>query len=222
MKQILVVAPHPDDETLGCGGTLLRHREAGDSIHWLIVTERCAESGASPEAAATRDSEISDIAGRYGFQSVHRLGFPEIKLDSLPFHQVVKAFSDIVRQIGPQIIYVPCPADIHTDHRVTFDAIASCTKWFRYPSIEKILAYETLSETEFNVNPGNHFQPNFFVDISRYLEEKTAIMQIYQSEMAEFPFPRSIQALCALAALRGASSGCKAAEAFMLLKEIVR
>ena len=222
MKQVLIVAPHPDDETLGCGGSLLKHRTAGDIIHWLIVTERCAESGSSQEVAAMRDAEISSVAEQYGFESVHRLRFPEIKLDSIPFHLVVKAFSDVVRQIQPQIMYVPCPADIHTDHRVAFDAVASCSKWFRYPSIEKILAYETLSETEFNMNPDKHFRPNVFIDISNHIEEKIAIMQTYHSELACFPFPRSTQALQALAVLRGSTAGCKAAEAFMLLKEIVR
>ena len=108
---------------------------------------------------------------------------------------------------------------MHTDHRIVFDAVIACTKWFRYPSVKRVLAYETLSETDFSLNTNGRFYPNYFINISGYLEKKIELMSIYISEIAKFPFPRSYEAIRALATLRGAASGYIAAEAFQLLKE---
>ena len=114
---------------------------------------------------------------------------------------------------------IPHRGDVHTDHQVVFDAVGACCKWFRYPSVKRVLAYETLSETEFGLNPQAGFQPNMFVDISLFMERKLELLKIYQSELGEFPFPRSITAVRALAQYRGATSGFEGAEAFMLLRE---
>jgi len=108
---------------------------------------------------------------------------------------------------------------VHTDHRAVFDAAAACTKWFRYPSVKRVLAYETLSETDFGLGTELGFRPNVFVDISPFLERKLQAMDIYASEIAPFPFPRSQDALRALARVHGTSSGYHAAEAFQLLRE---
>ena len=108
---------------------------------------------------------------------------------------------------------------MHTDHRLVFDAVASCTKWFRYPSVKRVLAYETLSETDFGLGTSQSFRPNVFVNIEPYLDDKIRAMDIYASEIGEFPFPRSHEAIQALAILRGAASGFKTAEAFELLRE---
>lgn len=222
MKKIIVVAPHPDDETLGCGGTLLRHRAVGDELHWLIVTSIFEENGFSPQKIMQRSREIEEVAHQYGFTEKHLAGFPTTRLDTVPNGDLVHKISTILMSVQPEIIYVPYRGDVHTDHHHVFDAVISCTKWFRYPFVKKILAYETLSETEFGINPdANGFRPNYFVDISQYLERKLEIMRIYESEMGPAPFPRSEEAISALAVIRGAAAGTKAAEAFMLLKEII-
>ena len=222
MKNVLVVAPHPDDETLGCGGTLLKHKASGDKIHWLIVTGIDEEAGYSAERISTRSQEIKTVSTMYGFDSVVNLNLPTTKLDILPMQQLVEMIGDAILKIGPEILYVPFPGDIHTDHKVVFQAVAACSKWFRFESIKRILAYETLSETDFATSPDiNAFTPNVFIDISEFLQEKLQIMQIYKSEMGLFPFPRSEKSIIALAQIRGAAAGCEAAEAFMLLKEII-
>jgi len=222
MKTVLVVAPHPDDETLGCGGTLLKHKASGDKIHWLIVTRIDEEAGFSTERISARSHEIKTVSTMYGFDSVVNLNLPTTKLDILPIQQLIEMIGDAILKIRPEILYVPFPGDIHTDHRVVFQAVAACTKWFRFGSIKKILAYETLSETDFAINPDlNAFAPNVFVDISELMLEKLRIMQIYKSEMGLFPFPRSEEAIVALSQIRGVAAGCEAAEAFMLLKEII-
>lgn len=219
--KVIVVTPHPDDETLGCGGTILRHKAEGDDICWLIVTGISEDIGFSSEKVSLRDKEINTVANLYGFDSLHNLGFPASRLGALYMSELIEKIGSIFRQIQPEIVYLPYRGDIHTDHKIVFDAVASCTKWFRYGSVKRVLAYETLSETDFEINPeSNGFRPNVFVNITPYLDKKLDIMKTYESELGQFPFPRSKEAIKALALLRGAAAGCNAAEAFMLLKEI--
>lgn len=222
MKNILVVAPHPDDEVLGCGGTILRSKANGYAVHWLIMTHISEEQGFTVERIQEREKEIEKVAKAFSFDSVHHLKFQTARLDQLSTEKLVGAIAKVITSTNAQTIYVPYRADIHSDHRIVFDATIACTKWFRYPSVEKVLVYETLSETDFTINPdANYFRPNVFVDISEFLQKKLDIMKIYESELSEHPFPRSLKAIQSLAYIRGAASGFEAAEAFMLLKERV-
>jgi LmbE family N-acetylglucosaminyl deacetylase len=221
MTTALIVAPHPDDETIGCGGTLLRHIASGDQVHWLIVTDMRTEHGFPEVQVSRRQTEIRKVTRAFGFAKLHNLGLPPTKLDTLPVGDLVSSIGKIVKEVSPAIIYIPYRGDVHTDHAAVFDASVSCTKWFRYPSVRRVLCFETLSETEFSLNPESmKFTPNSFVDIMPYLERKIEIAQMYEGEIAEFPFPRSAEALRALAQVRGAACGCRAAESFMLLREI--
>ena len=219
MDTILIVAPHPDDETLGCGGTILKHKKNGDKIYWLIVTEINQNLGYSDEEIRMRTEEINKISNFYDFHAVYKCGYPTTKLDALPMTDIVKKISGIFNEINPNIVYLPFKNDIHTDHQVVFKAVASCTKWFRNLSVKRILAYETLSETEFSLGLDGAFKPNYFVNIDDFLDRKLEAMAIYQTELSEFPFPRSFEALRSLAYFRGVASGYKAAEAFELLRE---
>lgn len=215
----LVVAPHPDDEILGCGGTLLRRIEEGGVVGWLIVTGMTVQAGWSTERISERDAEIEAVAKLVGFDKVFNLRLPTTKLDALPTSDMVSAVSSVFRSFEPDEVFVPHRGDVHSDHRVTFDAVVACVKWFRYPSVRRVLAYETVSETEFGLAKETAFQPNFFVDIGDYLDRKLEIVHVYQTELGEFPFPRSPKAIRALAEWRGASAGYLAAEAFELLRE---
>ena len=220
MSTVLVIAPHPDDETLGCGGTLLRHVDQGDNVHWLIVTHISDGVGASAERIAARDHEISEVASRYGMTTTKNLAFPTTRLDTVPIGDLVAGIGEVVREVTPDIVYLPYRNDIHTDHAVVFDAAAACTKWFRYPSVKRVLVYETLSETDFVIDPDvRKFTPTIFVNISGFLDDKIDIMNIYDSEVGTHPFPRSETSMRALATLRGAAAGVDAAEGFMLLRE---
>ena len=221
MNTVLVIAPHPDDETLGCGGTILRHIANGDSVHWMIVTDMQTEYGFSEVQVSQRQAEIQNVAMAFGFSKVHSLRLPPAKLDTLPIGDLVSSISQIIKDISPTVVYLPFRGDIHTDHATVFDAAASCAKWFRYVSILRVLCYETPSETEFALNPeGARFSPNSFVDITPYIDRKIEIAQLYEGEIGEFPFPRSAGTLRALAQVRGATCGCHAAESFMVLREI--
>jgi LmbE family N-acetylglucosaminyl deacetylase len=218
---ILVVSPHPDDETLGCGGTLLKHNKNKDKIYWLIITQPTKESGFEEEFINRRINEIEKVSSKYGMTEFFQLDYEPATLDIIEKKNLIGNISKIFNNIKPEIIYLPYRNDIHSDHKVVFDSIISCTKSFRYPYIKKVLAYETISETEFAPPLSNYaFQPNSFSDISEFLDEKIEIMNIYESEIGKHPFPRSEKNIRALATFRGATAGLEYAEAFMILKEI--
>lgn len=226
-KKVIIIAVHPDDETLGAGGTLLKHQANGDEIHCIFCTDIFESEGFSKEQINTREQEIQEICKSYNFASIHRLGLKTTKVDEYNTSYLVSLFSQIFTKIKPNILYLPFAYDVHSDHRIIFQAAFSCTKSFRYPSIEKILMMETLSESEFAPTlPNQSFTPNVFVDISAFFEKKCKIMKIYQSELGKSPFPRSIENIKALATFRACTMGGKEtvdtklyAESFMLLKE---
>jgi N-acetylglucosamine malate deacetylase 1 len=219
-QEILVVAVHPDDETLGCGGALLRHVADGDHIHWLVVTDMVPEMFPR-ERIAAREKEIDAVAAAYAFTSVHRLKLPTTRLDTIADSAVVDAFARVFHEVRPTTVYLPFLNDVHSDHRKAFHAGLSCVKSFRHPHVKRVLMMEVLSETEFAPSlPGMSFVPNVFCDISRYIDRKIEILGLYGAEMGIAPFPRSAETVMALAAYRGAVAGCMHAEAFMLLKDV--
>ena len=219
ISRTLVVAPHPDDEILGCGGTLLRRRFEGTEIGWLIVTGMSTDAGWSSEQVLQREAEIGRVAEMMGFAQVFNLRLPTAQLDRLPMGDIVSRFAGVFTEFLPEEVFLPHPEDVHSDHRVVFDAAAACSKWFRYPSVRRVVAYETPSETDFGLAPCGAFRPNCFVDVSEYLDRKVEIMETYKSEIGSFPFPRSVEAVRALAKTRGATGGFHAAEAFQILRE---
>jgi len=221
MNKILVIAVHPDDETLGCGGTLLKYKANGDEIHWLIATDIKESEGYGISTIRKRNKEITKIDELYGFTSVNKLDLSTTKVDTYSMSVLVSKFSSVIDRIKPDIIYLPFKSDVHSDHKYIFDAAYSCTKVFRHPFIKKIYMMETLSETEFSLSTKeDSFVPNVFVDISEFMDKKIKLMNIYESEIGKHPFPRSERNIRALATYRGATSGCDYAESFMLLKEI--
>lgn len=221
MSRVLFVAPHPDDETLGCGGTIMKNRAAGNEVHWLIVTSMTKEQGFSEERIQDRETEIEKVAKEYGFDGVFRLNLPTARLDIIAKEKIISMIGDVINKLRPDTVFLPNCSDVHSDHKITFDAASSSLKTFRSPFIKKVFAYETISETEFApALSGNAFVPNSFSDITEFLDGKISIMRIYKGEMDEHPFPRSAENIKALSVLRGATAGVRNAEAFMLLKEI--
>lgn len=218
MKRIIVVAPHPDDETLGCGGTLLNHKAKGDEIYWLIVTNVDEKNGWSKERVESRRKEINVVSEMYGFTKTFKLNFPTTKLDTIPMGAIIDKISKVFNEVKPEIIYLPNRSDVHSDHGIVFQSAYSCTKNFRYPFIKKILMYETLSETEFAASiPENSFIPNYFVDISNQYDKKIEIMKIFDSEIMADNLPRSLSAIEAHSKYRGSRIGVKNAECFCLI-----
>jgi N-acetylglucosamine malate deacetylase 1 len=216
-NKVLIIAVHPDDETLGCGGTLLKYKSNGDEIHWLI----CTTIDKNNSYYDTRENEIEEVSKLYDFDSVYNLRLKTMQVDEYSMSDIIEKISEVINKIRPNIIYLPFKGDVHSDHRKIFEASYSCTKSFRYPFLKKIYMIETLSETEFAPSTKeDSFIPNVFVDISDFMDKKLEIMKIFESEISKHPFPRSERNLKALATLRGATCGCEYAESFVLLKEI--
>jgi LmbE family N-acetylglucosaminyl deacetylase len=218
----LIVAPHPDDELLGCGGSLLRRVAEGGTVAWLLMTAITEEGGWAAAQIRQRAAEIDRV--REGLKiaphHLYALGFPTAELDRISMNTLVAKISQVFTDFEPDEVLLPYPGDVHSDHRVTFEATSACTKWFRYPSVKRVMAYETPSETDLGIDPRDTgFRPNVFVDISGQLQRKIELVKLYASEVGEFPFPRSEQALRALAQLRGSQAGFDVGEGFMLLRE---
>jgi N-acetylglucosamine malate deacetylase 1 len=221
MKNIIFIAAHPDDETLGCGGTILKHKKNGDRIFWLIVTNLTKVGGFETRTINQRQIEIEKVSKEYDFDGVFKLDIPTMSLSSGSITKLIPNISNIFNKIRPEIIYTMNRSDAHSDHRIIFDAVMACTKSFRYPFVKRVLMYECLSETEFAPMLSEKiFQPNYFIDITNFMDKKIEIMKIYKSELGEHPFPRSIKNIKALGTFRGASVGVKYAESFQLIKFI--
>ncbi len=220
MSNILVIAPHPDDETLGCGGTLLKHRNQGDGIYWLLITNIHREYGWSEDAIQIRQKEIDRVADMYQFNKLFKLDYPTAHLDKISLNELVASVSKIILAVKPETIYIPFENDIHTDHQICFKVASSSTKGFRYPFIRNIFGYETLSETEFTLSPGKTFAPNYFVDITEFFPDKLDIFSVYKSENMQPQQPRSKRAIEALAIYRGCRINVNYAEAFFSYLQI--
>jgi N-acetylglucosamine malate deacetylase 1 len=221
-NNVIIISAHPDDETLGAGGTLLRHNSKGDKLFWIIGTEMSLSKSYSKDQIKSRNNEIEKVAKFYGFKKVFRLNFETSKLDSSSLIKLVPLISEIFKEVEPNIIYNLNLNDAHSDHRVLSEAVMANTKAFRHPYIKKVLMYECISETEFSAQlPERIFIPNYFVDISSFLDDKLKIMEIYKSEIDVHPFPRSIENIKALSIYRGATANVKYAEAFQVVKILI-
>ena len=220
--RVLVISVHPDDETLGCGGTLLRHSAQGDVLFWLIVTQPY-EPQWSAEIIQRRVAEIKRVAEAYRMEQRFELGFPTIRLDTVPQADLIGRIRDVISEVKPEVVYMIHGGDVHTDHHAVFTATLSVLKAFymRKWGVHRILCYETLSSTEAAPpQPHRLFVPNVYHDITPYLEQKIEIMGFYESENQHDPLPRGPSAIRALARYRGATIGVEYAEAFMLIREV--
>lgn len=219
--KILVIAPHADDEVLGCGGLLLRRFAEGHQMGWLLVTSMKPGASWSPAQVAEREAALQKVCGELGISSSHfyRLNRDPAQLERTPRGDLVMEISTVLERYQPDEVYLPHPGDAHSDHRVVFEASTAAAKWFRKPFIRRLLCYETLSETEASLSVEPGFHPDVFVDISGQLEKKISLMRNYSGEMGPFPFPRSAKAIQSLAFFRGAQAGFGAAEGFQLLRE---
>lgn len=213
MEKVVVVAVHPDDETIGCGGTIIKHLNEGDEVHCILVTKGNAEQ-----------KEIWDkVKDTYRFTSVTELDFPELDLMDKSLNELIPPLSKAISSIQPQTIIIPNRSDAHSDHKAIFNAVASCTKAFRYPFIEKVLMMEVISETDFALPlPEGQFIANYYVDITKEFEKKQEILKIYESELLPYPQTRNLNTMQALNRYRGSQINAEYAEAFMNLKTIVR
>ncbi len=220
MSKLLVVSAHPDDETISCGGTLLRLADEGWELYWLILTDVYPGSIWSDIFIEARKEEIPQVSSFFNFKKTVNLGYPTTTLDEIPLNDLHKSISQVISEITPDWILLPNHSDIHSDHRRAFEATFSACKSFRAPYIKKILMYECISETEYATPfPSSAFIPNFYMDISAYFNRKIEGVMIYKSEIKKAPFPRSKEVIEALARFRGSRIGVDFAESYMSIFE---
>jgi N-acetylglucosamine malate deacetylase 1 len=219
--RVLVIAPHPDDEVLGAGGTIARLSDAGAEVVVGIVTK-----GAPPLFdQAVVEKVRCEAQAAHAHLGVARTAFlsqPAARLDEIPHHRLNQAFGELLREVCPDTLLLPFVGDIHLDHQLSFLSGMVAARPHRASFPNRILCYETLSETNWNaplVSPT--FAPNVFVDISAQLELKLEAMSLYGSQQRDFPHERSLATIRALAMLRGSTVHRAAAEAFMLVRQVI-
>ena len=222
-NEVVVVAAHPDDEVLGCGGTIARHVQEGDSVHVLILAEGITSRHES-NLHVTRGKELLALseAARLaneilGTTSLSLNKFPDNRMDSIDLLDVVKKVEENIKKIEPNIVYTHHSGDVNIDHRLTHEGVLTACRPQPGHCVKTLLFFETASSTEWqSPGSGTTFHANWFVDISNTLTKKIKALQVYATEMREWPHSRSIKALEYLAYWRGANVGFEAAEAFIL------
>lgn len=217
---VLVIAPHPDDEILGVGGTIAKRVKEGHDVYVCIVTKGC-EPLFSKELVEKTRGECREADAMLGVKKTIFLDFPAVMLETVPRHELNDSVAKVIQEYKPDEIYIPHRGDMQLDHKMVVDAAMVALRPKYKHRVSRIYAYETLSETGWDIpNSVNEFIPNVYENISDELDKKLKALDVFQSQLAEFPAVRSIGAIDALAKFRGATVNVYAAEAFCLIREI--
>ena len=225
---VVVVMAHPDDEVLGCGGTIAKLAKSGRQVHILLVadgeTARSDDDAADKGAKmAARERSAEQACKVLGASSVDHLGFADNRLDEMVLLDIVKPIEDFIKTNRPSTVFTHHAGDVNIDHRIVHDAVITACRQQPGFSVEELFFCEVPSSTEWRPpNSGKRFAPNWFFDITEELSTKTRALQAYDSELRPFPHPRSIKAVECLANWRGATVGVAAAEAFVLGRKVSR
>lgn len=218
---VIIIAPHPDDEVLGCGGVIARFIDEGRKVYVAIVTKGCKPLYTKEQVKSGRQ-EVKKAHKILGITATYFLDFPAAELDQVMHRKINQSLSELFRKIQPQSVFIPFFGDLHCDHRLSFVSALVASRPVSVFSPRQIYVYETLSETNWNapyITPT--FVPNVFIDIEKYLDKKLNAFRCFKSQCKKFPHERSVECLEYLAKLRGAQVNRKAAEAFILVREIL-
>lgn len=220
--RVLVIAPHPDDEVLGCGGTMARLSAHGNEVHVLVATEGKPPQF-SEQAVERVRTEMRAAHEVLGIFKTHQVDLPAAALGNVPSAQINAKIGEVIESIRPDTLLLPFVGDIHADHQIVFMAAMVAARPRHQNAPSQILCYETLSETNWYAPPTTPaFVPNVYVDIAETLSKKAEAFQKFESQVRPFPEERSVEAIEALAKMRGATVFLHAAEAFMNIRQILR
>lgn len=215
--KVLVFAPHNDDEVLGVGGTIAKLASEGNEVFVCEVT-----AGMNKERVKRIKAEALKAHSVLGVKESFFLDLPVVELKGLEVSKLNSSISNITKKIQPDVVFIPHKGDMHRDHYEVAMAAMVALRPVELPNLKAIYAYETLSETEWNIpSPDNVFVPNVWVDITDYISKKLEAIQCYASQIKEFPNPRSCEAIVALSQYRGSTICKKNAECFMLLRQSI-
>ena len=225
-RKILVVAAHPDDEILGCGGTMALHSQRGNEVYVMILGEGVTSRDEARDREG-REKEIADLKCQVeaankivGTKKTFLFDFPDNRFDSVPLLDIIKVVEKVKRDIEPDIVYTHHRGDLNIDHRITFNAVMTAFRPLKGERAKEIYSFEVPSSTEWSLGKDEYFIPNRFVDIKDTLERKIDAMRAYSGEVREFPHPRSEAAIEALARVRGISVGLDCAETFEVIRQV--
>ena len=226
-ESVLVIAAHPDDEVIGCGGTIAKHHDNGDEINTIIM----AEGSTSRSPKRNREQFIEELsllskaakesANILGIKEIEILDLPDNRLDSMDLLDIIKIIENKIKKFNPTIIYTHHSGDVNIDHRLINDAVIAAARPLPDSNIKRILSFEVASSTEWRPpDAQNIFIPNYFVSIENQFKRKIKALEAYECEMRDWPHPRSYEAIEYQAKYRGSQIGYKYAESFSLLREI--
>lgn len=214
-NKILILAAHPDDEILGCGGAIQKHKDQGNQVYVCIVTDGCSSQYPGDKKIANQKiAETQKVKQFLKIDEFFNLDFPDMKLDTVAHLDINKEISRIVNKIKPQIIYTHSPTDLNMDHRQVYYSTEVITRPLN-DYLNKVYTYETLSSTEWRKEQA--FIPNTFVNIKPYIDKKIEALSLYKSETRNYPHPRSLKGIEILAKYRGLQAGLEFAESFRLI-----
>lgn len=227
MKNVLIVAAHPDDELLGVGGTVRSLVNEGVCVRAVILAEGLTSRG--DKRVDTEQSELEELqkdarvaAAEVGYMSIDFCGLPDNRMDEVDLLDIIKVVSSFVEKYHPDTIFTHHHGDLNIDHQKTCEAVLTACRPVGDYCVKRIYAFETPSSTEWNYRYQEPFCPNVFFDVTDTLEAKIRGMACYRTESASYPHPRSPEALRALAEHRGTNVGVEMAEGFELLREVVK
>lgn len=223
---VLIIAAHPDDEVLGCGGTMARMAMEGHDLHIAILGEGVTSrfdrrEEVDPSLVEELHACSREAAKLLGAHPPRHGNLPDNRFDTIPLLEVVKLIERVIEQVKPEIVYTQHGGDLNIDHQIVYRATLTATRPLEGCPVRQVLAFEIPSSTEYAFGQfAPAFQPNVFVDIGATLDKKLAAMEQYDGENRSYPHPRSPEALRAIAQRWGSISGLEAAEAFVLVREI--
>ncbi len=225
MKKILVVAAHPDDEILGCGGTIAKHFANGDNVDVIFLTNGVSARNLKKKSLKKNINKRRNAAIKaakiVGANIPYFLNFSDNQLDKHPLLKIIKSLEKIINKIKPEKIYTHFDNDLNIDHQITNQAVITICRPQKKNKVKEILFFEVPSSTEWQISRNTkNFAPNWFEDISKYLNKKILAIKAYKEELNEWPHPRSVKGIKSLANWRGATVGYKAAEGFILGRKI--
>jgi len=215
-KKVLIVAAHPDDEVLGCGGTILKHTSDGDDVKLVFMSDGETSRINGKDKIKERENKAKKAAAILKVNEIFFLKFPDNKMDTIPFLEIVKSIENIINQFKPEIIYTHFQGDLNIDHRITYEAVSTASRPFPGQSVKKLLCFEVLSSTNWNFSSHGNFNPNYFVDISNFHNLKYEALNSYDSEIRIYPHTRSLESIVSYDKYRGSLFGVNYGEAFIL------
>ncbi|EGK8085264.1 PIG-L family deacetylase [Campylobacter lari] len=218
-NKILIIAAHPDDEVLGCFGTIAKYIQQGYEAYTLILGEgKTSREINSKNEQEILEDELFRANNFLGIKKIFRKFFPDNAFDKIPLLEIVKSIEEVKNEIKPNIIFTHYEKDLNIDHQITYKATITATRSLQEESVKEIYSFEILSSTEWNYPLS--FQPDVFFDISTTLDLKLKAMSFYQSELRNYPHPRSLEGIKINAQYQGMRVGLQYAEVFKSVKVI--